>query len=62
MCKCKCDCGNYKNINYYSLVHNLTKSCGCLHNEIIKECNKKYNKYDLSGDFGIGYTFKGEEF
>lgn len=23
---------------------------------------KQYNKYDLSGDFGIGYTNKGEEF
>lgn len=23
---------------------------------------KKYNKYDLSGEFGIGYTSKGEEF
>jgi len=24
--------------------------------------NKKYNRYDLSGEFGIGYTSKGEEF
>lgn len=24
--------------------------------------HKKYNKYDLSGEYGIGYTFKGEEF
>jgi hypothetical protein len=23
---------------------------------------RKYNKYDLSGEFGIGYTNKGEEF
>ncbi len=24
--------------------------------------NKKFNTYDLSGDFGVGYTLKGEEF
>ena len=24
--------------------------------------NKKYNTYDLSGEYGIGYTTKGEEF
>ncbi|MBO5828787.1 MAG: HNH endonuclease [Paludibacteraceae bacterium] len=24
--------------------------------------HKKYNRYDLSGDYGIGYTFKNEEF
>ncbi len=24
--------------------------------------NKKFNIYDLSGEFGIGYTLKGEEF
>lgn len=23
---------------------------------------KKYNEYNLSGEYGIGYTFKGEEF
>ena len=24
--------------------------------------NKRYNRYDLSGDYGVGYTSKGEEF
>ena len=24
--------------------------------------NKKYNTYDLSGEYGIGYTSKGEKF
>jgi len=24
--------------------------------------NKKYNTYDLTSDYGVGYTFKGEEF
>lgn len=43
-----------------------TKSCGCYKSEITKKLNKeikkKHNTYDLSGEYGIGYTFKGEEF
>lgn len=62
ICKCKCDCGNIKDINYYSLTRGLTQSCGCLHRKITSERNKKYNKYDLSNGYGIGYTSKGEEF
>lgn len=33
-----------------------TKSCGCLHREKISQAKKKYNKYDLSGEFGVGWT------
>lgn len=43
----------------------LTKSCGCYQKEKSRENgkqNKRYNTYDLSGDFGKGYTSKGEEF
>lgn len=43
-----------------------TKSCGCYAREKIRESNKinkkQYNTYDLSGEYGIGYTFKDEEF
>ena len=28
----------------------------------LSDINRKYNTYDLSGDYGIGYTTKGEEF
>ena len=28
----------------------------------LKNKLKKYNTYDLTGEYGIGYTFKGEEF
>ena len=65
MWKCKCDCNNEIITSGISLRKGRTKSCGCLH----KECainrghkNKKYNTYDLSSGYGIGYTFKGEEF
>ena len=42
ICVCKCECGNIKNISAYSLASNVTKSCGCLMKERIKECNTKY--------------------
>lgn len=45
-----------------SLIDGLSTSCGCYWRYVIKQVNKKYNKYDLSGEYGIGYTFKGEEF
>lgn len=66
---CQCECGNECNIRAYALKSGHAKSCGCLNNETrIKQAkklgkkSKKYNKYDLSGDYGIGYTSKGEEF
>lgn len=62
---CKCDCGNEVIVRGHSLKHGDTKSCGCLNSKKVIERNKNNNKkniYDLSGEYGIGYTFKGEEF
>ena len=42
-----------------SLRSGHTKSCGCLNTQTLEqmwENNKKYNKYDLSGEYGIGWT------
>ena len=50
---CQCDCGNQIIVRKSSLTSGCTQSCGCL---------RKYNTYNLSGDFGIGYTSKGDEF
>lgn len=62
---CLCDCGN-KHVTYGSSLNSgLTKSCGCLQKEWARKNGKlckKYNTYDLSGEYGIGYTEKGEEF
>jgi len=65
---CECDCGSNKQIiaSTSELNSGNTRSCGCLSIERIivynKETKKKYNTYDLSGEYGIGYTSKGEEF
>lgn len=63
--KCDCDNTNEFTVRYGHLISGNTKSCGCL--ELETKINngklrKKYNTYDLSGEYGIGYTFKGEEF
>lgn len=61
--RCKCDCGNETIIESSALNRkNPTQSCGCLAREESSKRAKKYNKYDLSGDYGIGYTANGEEF
>ena len=57
---CNCDCGNTKVVLGSLLRNGHTKSCGCLHNERIVKYNKiekkKYNTYDLSQLYGIGWT------
>lgn len=61
---CECSCGNKKIVSGRSLNRKQggSKSCGCATKEAISEANKKYNTYNLSGEYGIGYTSKGEEF
>ena len=55
LCRCSCKHKTIKIIENTSLFNNKSKSC--------KKCiNKKFNKYNISGDFGVGYTRKGEEF
>ena len=60
--KCQCDCGNMKEVLMNNLTNGSTNSCGCLKSELVSEKNKKYNCYDLSGSYGIGYTTRGDEF
>lgn len=53
--KCKCDCGNSVIVQRNHLISGHTKSCGCL-NQKKRHERTKQNNYDLSGEFGIGYT------
>ena len=59
MWKCVCDCGNELSVSGDSLRNNNTRSCGCIQTEtrsINGKKNHRTNMYDLSGDFGIGWT------
>lgn len=44
--RCKCDCGNYKNVPTHSLQNNHTQSCGCLIREVqgIDITNQKFGR------------------
>ena len=56
--KCQCDCGNTCIVLGSSLRNGLTKSCGCLHKDIVRQNmskNKKQNTYDLTNSYGIMY-------
>ena len=61
---CECECGNFITTRGTSLRSGITKSCGCLVSDKIRECNKankKCNVYDLTGDYGIGYASNTNE-
>ena len=61
-CVCICDCGNKCIVLKPHLINGHTKSCGCLRKELSYQNNKKFNKYDLTGEYGIGFTNKNEKF
>lgn len=69
MWECQCDCGNITKVPSQRLKAGGSKSCGCARAEF--STNTKINNqtlylskntFDLSGDYGIGYTIKGEKF
>ena len=63
---CLCDCGNIKyGVLEKQLKNGSVKSCGCLSKEqsrINGKQTKKYNKYDLSKEYGIGFGSNNKEF
>lgn len=56
MWKCNCICGNSISVSHNRLTIGNVKSCGCLRIDAAKERFSKLNKYDLSGEYGIGWT------
>lgn len=64
MCECNCKDTN-KNITSVrgsDLKRENVTSCGCYRSEWSSNLHTKHNNYDLSGECGIGYTFKNEPF
>lgn len=59
---CRCECGKTKNVSGTGLRSGDSLSCGCAHYEQVSEMMQKQNKFNLDGEYGIGYTEKGEEF
>ena len=55
--RCECDCGEECVVVEQYLKNGTTSSCGCYQRECAGARLKKYNEYDLSGEYGIGYTF-----
>ena len=56
---CDCDCGGEIDVPSTSLTSGNTKSCGCLLVESLKATGERIrerNRYDLSGEYGVGWT------
>ena len=55
---CECDCQEHNKVIVRGiyLKSGHTQSCGCLRVESQLDTHKKYNDYDLSGEFGVGWT------
>lgn len=56
LCECSCDEHNKVVVRGWCITNGHTLSCGCWNKKRTFEANKKYNKYDLSGEYGIGWT------
>jgi len=61
-CQCSCVNKTVKSVAGSSLIGGCSQSCGCLNSELTSIRNKRYNEYDLTGNFGIGYDFNNSEF
>lgn len=65
--ECQCICGKIVLVHSIYLRRGEVRSCGCRQREHLSETlrktkGKNKNHYDLSGEYGIGYTSKNEPF
>ena len=62
LCVCSCEEHNQVIALDSKLKNKSTKSCGCLQKEWASQKFKKYNEYNVFGEYGIGYLSDGTEF
>ena len=62
LCECQCDLHTQKILSTSKLNSGKTLSCGCYRKEANRQRFHKTNVFNLTGEYGIGYTAKGEEF
>lgn len=53
---CLCECGENIDVTACHLKDGHTQSCGCSQKERVVQACTKRNTYDLSGEYGIGWT------
>ena len=58
LCECQCEKKTRRLIMHNQLKRGRSSSCGCILAEKTRDRSKKYNTYDLTGEYGIGYTTK----
>ena len=59
---CQCSCGSEPFVANDKWIKNgITISCGCLTSKLKSISHKKYNRYDLTGEYGIGWTSNTDE-
>ena len=56
LCECSCTEKNKVIVHGSALKSGATQSCGCIIKEKLLEMCKRYNKYDLTGEHGVGWT------
>lgn len=56
VCECSCEEHTIIVVKGNDLKNGHVKSCGCLRKDVLQSQRKKYNKFDVSGEFGIGWT------
>lgn len=65
LCECLCDNHTVLEVSGKKLRNGIKQSCGCLQKEQsvkLGKNNAKKNTFDLSGEYGIGYSATGDIF
>ena len=55
-CECQCEAKTIISVTYSDLVSGKKDNCGCLTKQKMIQAKRKYNTYNLNGDYGIGWT------